>query len=100
MTALVHDVPLIGNGFALSSSPDRLGRLVPTDPARPRASIAARLVHGSSGKGCAPFSHRARFASVTGSCAQTKTGVLPTRSAWTAPAHVPPAAMRALTTSA
>ena len=39
MTALVHDTLLISNGFALSTSPDRLGRLVPTDPARPRAEL-------------------------------------------------------------
>src|SRR5205085_3154231 len=39
MAALVHDVRLISNGFALATSPDRLGRLVPTDPAQPRAEL-------------------------------------------------------------
>src|SRR5919199_3845149 len=39
MAALVRDVPLISNGFALATSPARLGRLVPTDPARPRAEL-------------------------------------------------------------
>jgi ectoine hydroxylase-related dioxygenase (phytanoyl-CoA dioxygenase family) len=39
MAALMRDVPLISNGFALSTSPKRLGRLVPTDPGRPRAEL-------------------------------------------------------------
>src|SRR2546423_11676456 len=39
MVALVRDVRLISNGFALATSPDRLGRLVPTDPAQPRAGL-------------------------------------------------------------
>src|SRR5579875_2080059 len=32
-------VPLISNGFTLSTSPNRLGRLVPTDPSRPRDEL-------------------------------------------------------------
>ena len=39
MAALLRDVPLVSNGFALSTSPKRLGRLVPTDPGRPRAEL-------------------------------------------------------------
>src|SRR2546429_5992643 len=35
----MQDTLLISNGFALSTSSDRLGRLVPTDPARPRAEL-------------------------------------------------------------
>jgi len=36
MRALLQDVPLTSKGFALSTSADRLGHLVPADPARPR----------------------------------------------------------------
>src|SRR5438477_3654772 len=39
MAALLQDIPLVSNGFALSTSPNRLGRLVPTDPTRPRAEL-------------------------------------------------------------
>jgi ectoine hydroxylase-related dioxygenase (phytanoyl-CoA dioxygenase family) len=39
MAARVRDVPLISNGFALATSPERLGRLVPTDPGRPHVEL-------------------------------------------------------------
>ncbi len=34
--------PLTSNGFALSTGPDRLGRLAPTDPTRPLADVRAQ----------------------------------------------------------
>ena len=39
MTTLHPDTPLVSNGFSLSTSPTRLGRLAPTDPARPLADL-------------------------------------------------------------
>ncbi len=39
MIAASPTIPLTSNGFSLSTSPDRLGRLEPTDPARPRDAL-------------------------------------------------------------
>ena len=39
MTTLHPDTPLVSNGFSLSTSPKRLGRRAPTDPARPLAAL-------------------------------------------------------------
>ena len=39
MTIVSLAKPLLSNGFTLSSAPDRLGRLEPTDPTRPRAAL-------------------------------------------------------------
>jgi len=39
MAAPLPTSPLISNGFALSTRPDRLGGLEPTDPARPLATL-------------------------------------------------------------
>jgi ectoine hydroxylase-related dioxygenase (phytanoyl-CoA dioxygenase family) len=39
MEPLVCDIPLVSNGFTLSTEPHRLGRLQPTDPGRPRAEL-------------------------------------------------------------
>lgn len=37
MTILPRERPLVSNGFTLSDAPERLGRLAPTDPRRPRS---------------------------------------------------------------
>jgi ectoine hydroxylase-related dioxygenase (phytanoyl-CoA dioxygenase family) len=39
MTTAIPDISLISNGFPLSTAPNRLGRLTPTDPARPRDDL-------------------------------------------------------------
>jgi len=39
MAAMLPDIALTSNGFPLSTSPDRLGRLAPTDPMRPLADV-------------------------------------------------------------
>lgn len=39
MNTVVDSLPLISNGYALSTSPQRLGRLAPSDPARPRDEL-------------------------------------------------------------
>ena len=42
MTTLLADSPLVSNGFALATGPDRIGRLVPTDPTQPLATLRAQ----------------------------------------------------------
>lgn len=42
ITTLAPTVPLTSNGFTLATTPDRLGTLVPTDPAQPRAAVWAQ----------------------------------------------------------
>ncbi len=37
--SVVYEQPLVSNGYALSSAPDRLGRLVPSDPATPMNAL-------------------------------------------------------------
>lgn len=39
MTILPLEQPLVSNGFTLSGAPERLGRLAPTDPRRPRSEL-------------------------------------------------------------
>lgn len=39
MTIVSPGKPLVSNGFTLRDAPERLGRLAPTDPARPRAAL-------------------------------------------------------------
>jgi ectoine hydroxylase-related dioxygenase (phytanoyl-CoA dioxygenase family) len=42
MTTVTPDITLVSNGFTLSTSPERLGRLVPTDPIQSRAALWER----------------------------------------------------------
>jgi len=39
MTTAIPNISLTSNGFPLSTAPNRLGRLTPTDPARPRDDL-------------------------------------------------------------
>ncbi|MFO7168510.1 MAG: phytanoyl-CoA dioxygenase family protein [Chloroflexota bacterium] len=39
MSSPVYDRPLVSNGYTLSAAPNRLGRLTPSDPARPLAEL-------------------------------------------------------------
>jgi hypothetical protein len=38
-TTTIYDQPLVSNGYTLSNSPDRLGRLAPSDPSRPYGEL-------------------------------------------------------------
>jgi ectoine hydroxylase-related dioxygenase (phytanoyl-CoA dioxygenase family) len=42
MAVMLRDKPLMSNGYTLSTAPDRLGMLVPTDPNRPMAELRAQ----------------------------------------------------------
>jgi len=66
LTSVVRIMPLVSNGFALSDAPDRLGRLIPTEPSRPRdelweqfQALGFPLVHLSN-KGLGGYRERGR----------------------------------------
>ena len=43
MTSALRDKPLISNGYTLSTAPDRLGMLIPSDPNAPMAELRSQF---------------------------------------------------------